>query len=50
MKPIRLAKQFHKLSGEFWFDLFGRINLEILIFEVGSSTGFPREFNFELKG
>ena len=47
MRPLVLVKQFHKLSRTIEFDLFGFLNLEILNFEVRSSTDFSEEFKFE---
>ena len=47
MRPIGLVKQFHKLSRTIEFDLFGFLNLEILILQNGSSTDFLWKFTFE---
>ncbi len=47
MGPIGLVKQFHKLSRTIEFDLFGFGNLEILNFEVRSSTDFTEKFKFK---
>jgi len=33
-----LVKQFHKLSRTIEFDLFGFLNLKLLILQIGSST------------
>ena len=44
MRPIVLVKQFHKLSRTVEFDLFGFLNLKLLIFEVDNSTENFREF------
>ena len=38
MRPIGLVKQFHKLSRTIEFDLFGFLNLNLLILQIGSST------------
>ena len=38
MRPIGLVKQFHKLSRTIEFDLFGFLNLKLLILQIGSST------------
>ena len=43
-----LVKQFHKLLRTVEFDLFGFLNLEILIFEVDASTEFYRNLKFEI--
>ena len=40
MRPLGLVKQFHNLFITIEFDLFGFLNLEILNFEVRSSTVF----------
>ena len=47
MNPIGLVKHSYKLSRTVVFDLFGCLNLKLLIFEVGSSTEFPEKFKFE---
>ena len=47
MIPPALVKQFHKLFRTIEFDLFGFLNLEILNFEVRSSTDFTEKFKFE---
>ena len=44
MIPIVLVKHFHKIFRTVEFDLFGFLNLEILIFEVDNSTENFREF------
>ena len=38
MRPIGLVKQFHNLSITIEFDLFGFLNLKLLILQIGSST------------
>ena len=38
MRPIGWVKQFHKLSRTIEFDLFGFLNLKLLILQIGSST------------
>ena len=38
MRPIGLVKQFHKISRTIEFDLFGFLNLKLLILQIGSST------------
>ena len=38
MRPIGLVKQFHKLARTIEFDLFGFLNLKLLIFKVDIST------------
>ena len=47
MGPIGLVKHFHKLSRAIGFYLFGCLDLDILNFEVRSSTDFSEEFKFE---
>ena len=44
MRPLGLVKQFHKLSITIEFDLFGFLNLKLLIFEVDTSIEICREF------
>ena len=48
MRPLGLVKQFHKLSRTIEFDLFGFLNIEILNFEVRSSTDLTEKFKFEI--
>ena len=43
MRPIGLVKQFHKLSRTIEFDLFGFLNLKLLIFKVDISIEICRE-------
>ena len=38
MMSIWLVQQFHKLSRTIEFDLFGFLNLKVLIFKVDIST------------
>ena len=47
MNPLGLVKHFHKLSRAIGFDLFGCLDLEIVNFEVRSSTDFTERFKFE---
>jgi hypothetical protein len=44
MRPIVMVKQFHKLFRTVEFDLFGFLNLKLLIFEVDISTENFKEF------
>ena len=47
MNPIGLVKHFHRISRTIGFDLFGCLNLKLLIFEVRSSTEFSEKTKFE---
>jgi len=40
VRPIGCVKQFHKLLRTVEFELFGFLNLELLMFEVEYSTQF----------
>ena len=44
MRPIGLVKHFNYLFRTIEFDLFGFLNLKLLIFEVDNSTENFREF------
>ena len=47
MRPLWWVKEFYKLSRTVEFDLIGFLELELLNFKVGSSTGFQKRFKFE---
>ena len=44
-----MVRQFHKLSRELYFDLFGLIDLEILQFKVGCSAEISRFAKIKIK-